>query len=241
MSNCKFIGYLSFGYPNIEESLKRAEVYVNSGCDILEIDLPTNNPFLDSEFIGNRMKKAYENCSNYEKYFENIQILRNKYKSVGMLILAYEHTITEYGVDKFINKCKETGIEDIIFVGNKDEKTKNELIKKGLKISTYVQYHLDDLEVQNALNSNGFVYLQAKPGKKGFKENYETLNEVIKYLRKKGIKQSIYCGVGISEKEDFKMVNDAGADAAFVGSSLLKKETFEDIENMIKTWKNYIK
>ena len=236
MSNCKFIGYLSFGYPDIETSLKRADIYINSGCDILEIDLPTNNPFLDSEFIGNRMKEAYLKCNDYDIYFENINKIRNKYPQLKILLLSYEHSIIEYGVEKFIINCKLNNIEDVILVGNKDDEIKN-----ILKISVYIQYHLDEKEIKNALNSNGFIYLQAKCGEKGFKEGFETLEKIIEYLRSLGISNPIYCGVGISTKDDYKMVNEAGEDAAFIGSALLKKETDQDIEKMIKSWKSYIK
>lgn len=64
----KLICYLSNGYPTLEESERMAQTYVASGVDTIEIDFPSRNPFLESEFIANRMRIALTNCDNYGNY-----------------------------------------------------------------------------------------------------------------------------------------------------------------------------
>ena len=66
------ICYLSNGYPTIESSKKVAQEYVEAGCDIIEIDFPSHNPFFESELIAGRMKKALENCSDYSAYMKGM-------------------------------------------------------------------------------------------------------------------------------------------------------------------------
>ena len=46
------ICYLSNGYPTIEKSIEVAQTYVSAGCDMIEIDFPSRDPFLEGEFIG---------------------------------------------------------------------------------------------------------------------------------------------------------------------------------------------
>ena len=57
----KLICYLSNGYPTIESSVEMAGIYSEAGCDVIEIDFPSRNPYLESELISGRMAKALEN------------------------------------------------------------------------------------------------------------------------------------------------------------------------------------
>lgn len=233
----KLICYLSFGYPSIEESIKMVDEYVEAGCDMVEADFPTDNAFLDSEFIGGRMKAALDNCSDYDKYLEGIEKIREKHPELPIIVLSYEHTLKKIGIDKFVEHCKKNNTLDMILVGLEGEETKEELIRRGMRVSCYVQFHLPEEEVESALNSNGFVYMQSKADGK-IKEGYETLKDCIDYLREKGINNPIYCGVGVSTPEDIKRVRDAGGDAAFVGSAILKKQDNpEEMKSFIRELK----
>ena len=118
--------------------------------------------------------------------------------------------------------CLEHEFMDLILVGLEDETIKNKLIEAGVRVSCYVQYHLDEEEVESAIRSNGFVYLQAKPTTGNVNPDYPELKDCIQYLRSRGITRSIYCGVGIYQPEDVSMAKEAGADGVFVGSTVLK-------------------
>lgn len=223
----KVICYLSNGYPSIEKTLETADLYVQGGCDIIEVDLPTDNPYLDNEFIGGRMAKAYQVDSNYDHYLDTIATIRNKYPEKEMLIVLYEHSLVTIGVEKFTQFCLEHGTKDIILVGSETNDVKNQLMANGIKVSSYIQFHLPEEEIELAKNSNGFIYLQAKSvGLE--KDGCHTLKECIRYLRECGFNQSIYCGVGISTPADVKLVAEAGGDGAFIGSAVLKKQDNPD-------------
>ena len=237
----KLICYLSFGFPTIDESIKMVDEYIESGCDMVEVDFPTDNAFLDSEFIGGRMKKSLEACSDYNEYFRGIAEIRRRHENLPIIALAYEHTVKKIGTEFFIENLKKNSIYDMILVGLEGEEVKEKLISEGIKVSCYVQYHLDEEEVASALNSNGFVYLQSKADGK-VKEGYENLKDCIDYLRNKGINNPIYCGVGISTADDIKRVKDVGGDAVFVGSAILKRqENIEEMKSFIKELKNATK
>lgn len=223
----KLICYLSFGYPDIEQSLDRAKVYVQGGCDCLEVDLPTDNAFMDSEFIASRMTAAYRTCSDFDRYFEGVRRLKAEHRDTKLIFLAYEHTILEIGVEKFIEATAELGIRDLILVGLSDESVKQTLINAGIQISCYVSFAMTDAEIQSAKASNGFVYMQSKHQCVN-DESGRTLEHCIKRLRQEGIKRLIYCGVGVSSPEDIQRIRLAGGDGAFIGSALIKQESAAD-------------
>ena len=66
------ICYLSNGYPTIESSKEMALRYVDAGCDIIEIDFPAHDLYLESEYIAGRMAAALEACSDYTAYMDGM-------------------------------------------------------------------------------------------------------------------------------------------------------------------------
>ncbi|PAT01697.1 tryptophan synthase subunit alpha [Candidatus Izimaplasma bacterium ZiA1] len=232
----ELICYLSNGYPTIESSIEMSYKYVEAGCDIIEVDFPSRNPYLESDFIKDRMKKALEVCDDYSLYMEGIKKIKQNLPNTKIILLAYENTVEEIGVEKFIAYCKENDLLDLIYVGLKDDSIKELLIKSGIRVSCYVQYHLPVSEVNSAILSNGFVYLQAKPTSNNINEKYPELKDCITYLRDNEITRPIYCGVGISTEEDVKHAKDSGSDAVFVGSAILKLH--DDPKNMAKKIKS---
>lgn len=234
----EIICYLSNGYPTIESSYNMAIDYVDAGCDMIEIDFPSHNPYLESEYISERMSKALKNCDDFDKYMEGMIKIKKRLPDTKFILMVYENTIEEIGVNKFIDFCLENDFKDIIMVGLKDEEIKTKVIENGLRVSCYVQYHLLDEEIEYAKRSNGFVYLQAKPTTGNVHPEHKELKDCINYLREKGIKNPIYCGVGVHAPEDVKMVKEAGGDAAFIGSTILKLQTdIPAMKDMIRKFK----
>lgn len=216
------ICYLSNGYPTIANSIAMAQTYVEAGCDIIEIDFPGRDPYLESEYLAARMAKSLEACGEYEAYMKGMVEAKKRLPNTRFILLLYEDTLEEIGYDHFVNFCLQNGFVDLIFVGLKDETLKDRLMQDGLRVSCYVQYHLPAQEVEHAKNSNGFLYLQAKPTTGNTNPAYPELKDCIGYLRSLGITAPIYCGVGIHTPEDAAMAKAAGADGVFVGSTILK-------------------
>lgn len=234
----EIICYLSNGYPTIEASYQMAAEYAEAGCRMIEVDFPSRNPYLESDYIAGRMKKALEACDDYDKYMDSIVAIKKHLPQVKLLVLVYENTVEEIGTDRFIRFCLENDCRDILLVGLKDETIKNQIIAAGLKVSCYVQFHMPESEIAQAKASNGFVYLQAKPyAQQERNEQYPTLKDCVSHLRACGIQRPIYCGVGVHAPGDVRMVKEAGGDAAFVGSTILKLH--EDIPAMKEKIKEF--
>ena len=217
------ICYLSNGYPTLSESHQIALAYADAGCGMIEVDFPAKDPYLESELIAGRMKKALEACDDYNEYMAAIVRIKKDRPGVKILVLSYESTILEMGEEVFIRFCVENDLKDILLVGVKGEEVKNKLMEAGLLVSCYIQFHMPAAEIESARKSNGFVYLQAKPYE-GQEVNgaYPNLKDCVSHLRDSGIDRPIYCGVGVHAPADVKTAKEAGCDAAFVGSTILK-------------------
>ena len=218
----KLICYLSNGYPSIEESDAMADRYEEAGCDVIEVDLPSRDPFLEGQLIASRMAVALRACTDYRLFMDAAAKIRKRHPSITVLLLAYDATIREIGVRTFVEFCLANDILDLILVGRHVDPLKGELIGRGLRVSCYVQFHLPQDEVAAALESNAFVYLQSKPMTGNMNPAYPTLADCIRYLRGRGVDRPIYCGVGVYTTEDVAVVKASGGDGVFIGSAILK-------------------
>lgn len=228
----KLICYLSNGYPSIEGCLELAKTYVEAGCDVIEIDFPAQNPYLENEFIQNRMAHALKQCADPNAYMDGLARLKALLPETSFILVVYEATLKEIGYARFCDFLLQNGFLDIIYVGLESGEIKERLILDGIRVSCYVQYDVPQDEVEHAKMSNGFVYLQARPTTGRINEKYPLLSDLIVYLRAEGIDRPIYCGVGIHQPEDARMAKEAGADAVFVGSTILK--LFDDKQALIQ-------
>ncbi len=217
----KLICYLSNGYPTIEESIKLAKVYGDAGCDVIEVDFPSRDPYLEGELISSRMEEALKTCADYEKYMEAIKTMKKENPGSQILLLAYDNTIKDMGEEKFITFCQEENLHDMIYVGD-DQELQVRLMEAGLKISCYVEFRMPAEQIEAAKKSNGFVYLQAVAEEGKINPKYPELGDCVRHLKEQGITREIYAGVGIRGTKEIKMAKDAGCDGVFVGSTILK-------------------
>lgn len=233
----KVIGYLSYGYPSIDYSLKMARCYYEAGADMMECSLPAKDPYLDSEFIAGRMADALAQCSDYQVYLDKLEAFCRTTPELRIVLLLYEDTMLEIGVDKLIAFMKSSKINDIIYAGKINHpEVKQRLIDEGIGICCPVDHHMEEEAIQEALHTNGFTYMEARP-LTGSKEGFEDLGTCIRYLRNAGITQPIYCGVGIHTVEDVQYAKDAGGDGVFVGSTLIKQ--YDNPEAMMDTIREF--
>lgn len=232
----ELIGYLAFGYPSIEESFQRAALYLDGGIEILEVVIPAQNPFLDNEYIQMTMREALKANDCLDDYLDGIKKLIELFPKAKIIILSYETEIIRLGKERFIHWMKTNQISDTILVGGKNLSLAKELMEQDIHISSWIPFHLPEDAMERAQNSNGFIYLQYKPTGQ-FRPGCETLKNCIVYLRSRGINNPIYCGTGISRRDDIVNIAEAGGTAAFIGSALLKLRSEEEIINYIKSLK----
>ena len=126
----EIICYLSNGYPTIEASYNMAVEYADAGCRMMEVDFPSRNPYLESDYIAGRMKKALEACDDYEKYMKgqyvtvsnllndyyNMNLLPNPYRNLASVYYIYDYMSSsqESLQDTFVHEHMENGIQRII-------------------------------------------------------------------------------------------------------------------------------
>ena len=229
----KLICYITFGYPSIDASRALIDDYIAAGCDTVEIDLPTPKPLFVNDLIRTGMEQALSTCSDYDAYLAGVAKVHADHPHTSIIFTLFESVIMDVGADKMLDFCK-ANAEAIIYVGGEHPEVRQKFIDAGVKVGSFIQYHLPEEEVEAAKCANGFIYVQAKPGK--VKLGYEKLSDCIDYLKANGLAdRQFYCGMSINEPEDVRMVRESGADGVFAGSIILKlREDSDALKQMIK-------
>lgn len=217
----RVIGYLTCGYPTIEQSIKTAGYYVEGGCDMLEISIPLENN-REKPFLAQIMREAIAHCGDYDQYLKAIARIAEEHPETDITLLLYDEVVTLIGVEKFVGFCLSCGIKDVNSADLHNPDAIRAMNENGIRIAGLVNYGLDERRIEEAVTATGFIYCQAFPREgQQLKPGFETLDKVIPYLRARGVKNEIYCGGGISTPEDARKVMEAGADGLFLGTSII--------------------
>ncbi len=214
------------GYPNVGESYEIVKTLVDGGADYLELQIPFSDPVADGETIMHALEVALKNGMNTDRAFQFIDSLK-KYH-VPKYIMCYYNQVFRYGVERFIKKAKDLGVEGLIVPDIPPEEEKNEQF-----IALCNKYSVDSIRVISPSSSEervrinskigkGFLYLVSHFGVTGTKSVFnKSLFEYIERVRKV-TDLPLAIGFGISKREQIELLY-GHAEIAIVGSAIINE------------------
>lgn len=237
----KMVGYLSLGYPTLEKSIEMADIYIEYGCDAVEISIPSPNPCYEKETIRNWMQEAYRQNSDYEIYFEAVGRIKARHPDNEVYTMVYQEVFDIVTPERYADFCEQAGV-DCVISANLTEASIRTLDKKGVSRCSFGSFILDPKRLKGCLQPGGLIYMQTRPfpGQKAL-PGHEKLEEVIQYMHDLGIDRPIYCGGGINSPRDAEKVKSAGADGFFVGTAIVSlADDLERLKEEITAYKEAI-
>lgn len=235
----KTICYLSGGYPSMERSYAMAELYVEGGCDAIEWSLPPKDPYMEMDYIAEKMAVARAACDDYDCYLDEIARFKRAYPHMEVYLLLYQECVFDIGVDKLARFCNENGIDTIITADFNEPVALGILACSGIHVAPFVSFEMREEMVQTALTSQTFVYLQAMPYANQRTPDFDmgTLKRCVDTLRAKGLERPIYCGGGIRSPQEIPFIRQSGGDGFFIGSSVM--QYYDEPEKLLETLRGY--
>lgn len=223
MKGFHLIYYISMGMPDIEFSLNMAEKYLALGVGALQFDLPSRNPYRETEFIREKMKCSYEKYGNYQVFLNALTAFRKKHPDFEMQMVSYEDVMLAVGSETYIRFCRENGIRTCRIAGEGVlELARKDMNAAGIDTLTFIDYDMKQSEIDFAVQTGRSVMLRNVRQGMEPREGMSSWKDRIDFLRQCGIKAPIYATAGISCGADLLEAKEAGADGAFVGSCLMK-------------------
>ena len=218
------ITFISAGVPDLETTKDLILKMEKSGADIVEIGIPNSRPMADGPVIVEASKRALEGGVKISKIMDMVVDLRTE-TEIPLVYLVYFNSVFVYGIDRFLAKCAEVGIDGILIPDLPIEE-RDEVLDACLENNVYfiplVTPSSEDRIEEITKDANGFVYCVAVKGVTGERasvnENIEEyMNLVSKYT---SLPKAI--GFGVSSPEMAKTYKDY-AEGVIVGSAIVSK------------------
>lgn len=198
------ITFITAGDPNIKTSYKIIEKMIAEGIDILEIGIPFSDPLAEGPSIEKANYRALNSGTTTDDVFKMVEKLRIIY-DIPILLMLYVNLIYKYGVEKFIRKCVEAGIDGLVIPDLPIEEV--EEIKlyarcNGIYIINLVAPTTKNDRLINIVKkSEGFIYCVSSLGVTGERKNITTDLADYFYRLKSLTDIPLALGFGLSNKK----------------------------------------
>tara|TARA_B100001559_G_scaffold192924_1_gene161371 strand:- start:234 stop:1061 length:828 start_codon:yes stop_codon:yes gene_type:complete len=221
-----FIPFITAGDPDLNFSLEILKSLPNAGADLIEIGMPFSDPMADGETIQASSLRALSKGITVEKILQMISKFRKINYNTPIILMGYFNPIYNYGVNKFLSKCQEIGIDGLIIVDLPYEHDNEVCIPaKSFNIDfiRLIAPTTTTDRIPLLLNqSSGFVYCISLSGITGSKIAKEHIVQDTIERIKKVSNLPIAVGFGIKTPEQARTISVI-SDATVIGSALIKK------------------
>ena len=219
-----FVNYITAGLPDMDHCAKLIHTMEEAGLDILELGVPFSDPCADGPVIQDASYRSILQGTTIFNTFDLVARVRGEGVQMPIVFMLYYNTIVHYGVEKFVEKCREVGVDGLIVpdcpfeeqgdlnaaIGDRDETILLQLVAPVSK--QRIAKILD--------GARGFVYCVSSMGVTGQAADFH--REVISYLQdvKAHAKIPVLMGFGIRTAADIEPMKDI-IDGAIVGSYVI--------------------
>ncbi len=223
---CALIPFITAGDPDLETTAKALQVLDNSGADIIELGVPYSDPLADGPVIQAAATRALQRGTTLEQVLEMLKEISPSLRS-PIILFTYYNPILHRGVDKFLGQIKDAGVAGLVVPDLPLEESAG-LIKPaaemGIDLTLLVAPTSSPERIDAiARASQGFIYLVSVTGVTGIRTQMQTrVGDLLQQIRNVTDKP-IGVGFGISDPEQARQVKAWGADAAIVGSAVVKR------------------
>ncbi len=222
-----FMMHTVAGFPDMESSEVIAQKILDSGADILEIQIPFSDPVADGPIIASANELALARGATVAGSLEMIKRIASANDN-PILIMTYFNIIHRYGVEAFCEMAKEIGVQGLIVPDYPlDEDKGNSLIlhceKQNLALVQVVASTTREDRLEKiAEAASGFVYCMARTGTTGKKTNISQKTTDYLVNVRKNVAIPLAVGFGLSDSSQVEML-EAYADIMVVGSALINE------------------
>lgn len=218
-----FIPFITAGDPCLEITEQLVVKMAEAGADLIELGIPFSDPVAEGPVIQEADYRALSNGVTTDKIFDMVQRIR-KSCDVAIAFMTYANPVFTYGTEKFMEKCKDVGV-DAIIVPDIPYEERDELLpyceKYGIELISMIAPTSRERIQMIAAEAHGFIYCVSSLGVTGVRREFSSnIEEMIKLVKQvKDIPCAI--GFGISTPEQAARMSSF-SDGVIVGSAIVE-------------------
>ena len=218
------VTYMMAGDPDYETSLSIMKALPGAGADVIELGMPFSDPMADGPAIQAAGLRALKAGQTLQRTLDMAADFRREDDETPIIMMGYYNPIYIYGVDRFLEAARKSGIDGLIVVDlppETDEELCIPAMKAGLNFIRLATPTTDDKRLPRVLeNTSGFVYYVSMTGITGSALTDTTrVGEAVRRI--KGHTALPVCvGFGVKTAEQAAAIAEA-ADGVVVGSAIV--------------------
>jgi len=106
----RVLPYIMVGDGGIDESYKLLDIYIKSGCRVLEIGVPFSDPAADGITIQESAIRSLKENITIKDCMTFIKRAKAMYPNVSFIMMTYLNPIVNYGIESFFRDALLDGI-----------------------------------------------------------------------------------------------------------------------------------
>ena len=216
--------HIVLGYPSFDDSLRVVEAMVESGVDLMELQIPFSEPMADGPVILKANSDALAHGARVEKSFALAEKIIAEFE-IPFLFMTYYNILFRHGVDAFVDEMAGIGIRGAIIPDLPPEEGADYLA--AMQRNALAPIHIftpnssDERLRLLGERSSGFVYAVARKGVTGKETTFS--DELGDYLARcrAATDLPLALGFGVKSHDDIEFIRGK-ADIAVVGSETIR-------------------
>ena len=236
--------YFSAGFPNLNDTKSLIEELAKNSVDMIEIGLPFSDPLADGPTIQASSTQALKNGMTTEILFNQLKDIR-KTVEIPLIIMGYFNPVLQFGIENFLKKCKETGIDGLIIPDLPLEIYLSEYKKLFESYGVAMIFLITPQTSEERIrliddNSNAFIYMVSSSSVTGSRDSFD--DKQLAYFERiatMNLKNPQIIGFGISNKTTFQQAikHQKGA---IIGSSFIQFIANNEISSISEFTQNIL-
>ena len=236
--------YFSAGFPNLNDTKSLIEELAKNSVDMIEIGLPFSDPLADGPTIQASSTQALKNGMTTEILFNQLKDIR-KTVEIPLIIMGYFNPVLQFGIENFLKKCKETGIDGLIIPDLPLEIYLSEYNKLFESYGIAMIFLITPQTSEERIrlideNSNAFIYMVSSSSVTGSRDSFDD-NQLayFKRIASMNLKNPQIIGFGISNKTTFQQATKHQK-GAIIGSSFIQFIANNEISSISEFTQNIL-
>jgi tryptophan synthase alpha chain len=217
---------MTAGYPDLNDTVPLLRLLEEHGADMVEVGIPFSDPLADGPVIQHSSQVALRNGMNLQLLFRQLEGIREKVQ-IPLVLMGYFNPILRMGVEPFLDRCKETGIDAVIIPDlppeEFEEQFREQFEARGIFLVMLVTPHTSEARIRRIADlSGGFLYMVAEASTTGARAALGTHQvSYFRRMKKMNLPLPALIGFGISNRETFETACSY-ASGAIIGSAFIK-------------------
>lgn len=219
--------FVTAGYPEKNSLPGQLDFLQQQKIDFVEVGIPFSDPMADGPVIQETSSVALKNGMNIDVIFEQLTEVRSAIR-LPLVLMGYLNPVLQYGLDKFLQNCKELGVASLILpdmsVELYEARYQQTFEKYGVPVTFLVSPKTPDERVKRiaAICSSSFVYLVGQNSITGAGYTIDaSLQQRYSALKQLCGNTPLFLGFGIDSRAK-KEAGFLNCDGVIIGTAYLK-------------------